>query len=447
MASAGAAELRSEECAVTRGCNTTMFATRSAEATYPGRQGSSKAAPRLLVVEDTVPDAQLVELELRRAAPELTCRFVSTVQEARLCAKAERFDAILLDLQLPDSRGLDTLRLIRQEYGNTPVVVLTGQVDMKLALASLRSGASDFLTKQDMGQLEPTLRRVLAEATAEREKREHERELLRRLELESVERLAAGLAHEINSPIQFVGDNLVFLRKAFELMLPAVSSAAGADNRRDGEGSGVRGKNAEHAKLKYALEQVPAAIEQALAGVSRVARLISTMRDHLGPPEGQCTRVDIRGLLESSLWRCRDHWQPVAEVSTDYAPDVPDLLGYPEQLAQAFVNVLINATEAVRRRPQQGRGSISIRTRKVDESVEVSIGDDGPGIPGENISKVFDPYFTTKIVSQGTGQGLTVAHGIVVNKHGGTIRVQSEPGHGATFIVSLPLSVPHAAAE
>jgi signal transduction histidine kinase len=432
-----------------------MFATRPAEATHPRRQGSSTVAPRLLVVEDSIPDAQLVELELRRSAPEFTCRFVSTVQEAKLCAKTDRFDAILLDLQLPDSRGLDTLVHIRQEFGRTPVVVLTGQVDMQLALASLRSGARDFLTKQELAQLEPTLRRVLAEADAEREKREHELALLRTLELESVERLASGLAHEINSPIQFVADNLVFLRKAFQLMLPAVASTAGSDTpastpRIDGGGDGdasrVRGRT-EHAKLKYAMEQVPAAIEQALAGVSRVARLISTMRDHLGPPDGQCTRVDIRGLLESSLWRCRDHWQPIAEVNTDYAPDVPDLLAYPEQLGQAFVNVLINAAEAIRRRPQRDRGSISICTRKVDESVEIRIGDDGPGIAVDDIGKVFDPFFTTKAVGQGTGQGLAVTHGVVVNKHGGTIRVTSEPGQGATFIVSLPLSVPHAAAE
>lgn len=428
-----------------------MVATRPAQgAGYPRRQSTSSAEPRLLVVEDDVPDALLVELELRRAAPDLTCRFVSTVQEAKSCAKSDRFDAILLDLQLPDSRGLETLLHIRREFAGTPVVVLTGQVDMELALASLRSGARDFLTKQDLAQLEPTLRRVLAEAAAEREKQERELDLLRTLELESVERLTGGLAHEINSPIQFVGDNLVFLRKAFQLMLRAVTRGGGRDRSGDGAASQVSSESSEsteRAKLEFAIGQVPAAIEQALAGVSRVALLLSTLRHHVGAPGVQCTRVDIRGLLEVSLWRCREHWQPIAEVSTDYAPDVPELLAYAEALGQAFVNVLLNAAEAIARGPQREHGSITIRTLLVDEHVEVIVGDNGPGIAREDIDRVFDPSFTTKAPGQGRGRGLADARAIIVNKHDGAIRVESEPGHGATFIVSLPLSVAHVAAQ
>jgi len=426
-----------------------MFATRPArEGAQPKPKASPAPAPRVLVVEDSLPDAQLVELELRRAAPEFNCRYVTTVHEARACAESDRFDIILLDLQLPDSRGLDTLKHIREAFGDTPVVVLTGQVDMKLALASLRSGARDYLAKHDIAQLEPTLRRLLADAAAEREKRERELDLLHTLKLESVERLAGGLAHEINSPIQFVGDNLVFLRKAFQLVLPAVTQALGdgtADS--DGDASRVRNKNAERAKLKYAIEQVPAAIEQALAGVSRVARLVATMKDHIGPAHGQYTRVDVRGLLEASLWRCRDHWQPVAEISTDYSAEVPEILAYPEELGQAFANLIINAAEAIRRHPERDPGNINIRTSKLGDSVEVRIRDDGPGVSEQVLDKIFDPFFTTKDLGQGTGQGLSVVHAIVVNKHGGSIRVESEPGQGATFIVSLPLSVSHAAIE
>jgi signal transduction histidine kinase len=401
----------------------------------------------VLVVEDSIADAQLVELELRRAAPEFTCRFVSTVQEAKLSSKNDRFDVILLDLQLPDSQGLETLGHIRGEFEETPVVVLTGQVDMKLAIASLRSGARDYLPKHEMAQLEPTLRRVLMEAATEREKREHELDLLHTLKLESVERLAAGLAHEINSPIQFVGDNLVFLRKAFQLMLPALTNNTSAEAAADGDASRMRGRSPESAKLKYALEQVPAAIEQALAGVSRVARLVATMKDHLGPPRGQCTRVDIRALLESSIWRCRDYWQPIAEVKTEYAQDIPELLAYPDELGQAFVNVILNAAEAIRRKPGHDKGSISIRTRILGENAEVIITDDGAGVAAKDLGKVFDPFFTTKAVGQGTGQGLSVVHAIVVNKHRGTVSLESEPGQGATFTITLPLSGQHVAEE
>jgi signal transduction histidine kinase len=424
-----------------------MFATRpTQEATHPRRQSSSVGAPRILVVEDDVPDAQLVELELRRSAPDLVCQFVSTVQEARLAAKSDPVDLILLDLQLPDSRGLETLGHIRSAFGNTPVVVLTGQVDVKLALASLRSGARDYLTKNDIAQLEPTLRRVLAEAAAEREKRKHELALLHTLELESVERLAAGLAHELNSPIQFVGDNLVFLRKAFQLMLPALTTAPGTDPGSLGDAT-RRSKSAENAKLKYALEQVPAAIEEALAGVSRVARLVATMKDRLGPPRGQCSRVAIRGLLESSLWRCREHWQPVAELSTDYAADVPELLGYPDELAEAFVHLIIDTAESVRRRGQLAAGSITIATRRVGENVELRIGDNGHGVSEKDLGKVLDPLLTTTALEEevAAGQGLSLVWAVIVHRHAGAIHVENAPGHGATYIVCLPLSVPHAA--
>lgn len=397
---------------------------------------------RVLVIEDNRSDAALIRIALARSLPApFHCAVAASLAEGMRAAASDRPDLILLDLSLPDSHGMHTLQAVRAALPNTPVIVLTGDAEMQIAVDSLRCGARDFLAKDDLGNLGRTLERVLGEERAEREKRVREAELLRLLKLESVGRLAAGIAHEVNSPLQFVGDNLFFLRKAFQLILPALARARDVEGRAGASAAPTTGLVSD-SKFQYMLEQVPAAVEQALDGVNRVARLVATMTEHCRPTSEARIAVDVRRLIETSVWRCRDQWQPLAEVVLEHDADLPLVPGHPEELVDVFTNVLVNAAEAIGRKLGTSKGTIHIRTAERDGWLEVRIRDDGAGVSELHVDRLFDPFFTTKPVGQGAGQGLAIVHAIVVQKHGGRVAVASPSGQGTTFTLSLPLASP-----
>jgi PAS domain S-box-containing protein len=259
--------------------------------------------------------------------------------------------------------------------------------------------------------------------------------------LESVGRLAAGIAHEINTPIQFVGDNTRFLKDAFarfEDMLAAY--------RRYAEGGGdaallaATKRAEEEADVGYLVEEVPKAIEQALDGVSRVASIVRAMKEFAHPDRGDKVRTDLNQALVSTLTVARNELKYVADVETDLG-DLPSVPCYVGELNQAFLNILVNAAHAIGDVVQStgARGTIRVRTWRDDGQVAIAIADTGGGIPDGIRERIFDPFFTTKDVGRGTGQGLAIARNVIVEKHGGSLSFETEVGRGTTFIIRLPV--------
>ncbi len=172
-----------------------------------------------------------------------------------------------------------------------------------------------------------------------------------------------------------------------------------------------------------------------------MARIVKAMKEFAHPGTEDKTSVDLNRAIQNVIIVARNEWKYAAEVATDLEPNLPTVPGLPGELNQVFVNLLVNAAHAIEagRRSHEQKGTITFTTRKMGSMVEVRISDTGCGIPEKIRDRVFDPFFTTKPVGQGTGQGLAIAHAVVVKRHGGSITFESEVGKGTTFIVRLPI--------
>ena len=270
-------------------------------------------------------------------------------------------------------------------------------------------------------------------------------ELRHAQKLEAVGALAAGIAHEINTPIQFIGDNTRFLQDAFrdvaalvksyEELCEATKTGASID-----EALEYVGKTRKKADWEYLETEVPKALEQALDGVNRVATIVRGMKEfsHVDR-NAQKAAADLNKALESTLIVARNELKYVANVETHFS-DIPPVHCHLGDLNQVFLNLLINAAHAIGDvvKGTQNKGRIAVTTRQDGDWIEVAISDTGTGIPEAVRDKIFDPFFTTKEVGKGTGQGLALARAIVVEKHGGTLTFETEVGRGTTFYIGLP---------
>jgi len=278
------------------------------------------------------------------------------------------------------------------------------------------------------------------------EKLSLERELHQAQKLEAIGQLAAGIAHEINTPIQYVGDNLRFLGESFDDILEICATLQrlvqeGPDGHVQDAVAQARHVLEEH-DLAFLTEEIPQTIAQSKDGVSRVGAIVRAMREFSHPGSEEKVLVDINRALESTLTVSRNEWKYVAEVQTNFDPELPLLRCLPGEINQVFLNLIVNAAHAIGDvvgKDGQKRGLIRLSTRADDGWLEIRIGDSGGGIPEAIQDRIFDPFFTTKKVGVGTGQGLAITRSVVVDKHQGSLRFTTKSGQGTTFIIRLPL--------
>ncbi|HEV3344856.1 MAG TPA: ATP-binding protein [Pirellulales bacterium] len=273
-------------------------------------------------------------------------------------------------------------------------------------------------------------------------------QLLQAQKLESIGQLAAGIAHEINTPTQYIGDNTRFLQDAFrglEGLLVEVkrlsTDPAGLCTDPAGLG-GQLAALAAHADLDYLLDEIPKAISQSLEGIDRVAGIVGAMKEFAHPGTPDKTPVDLNRAIQSTLTVARNEWKYIADVVTELDESLPPVPCLPGEINQVVLNLVVNAAHAIGDVVSAGKrskGEIRVATRLDGDFVEIRVADNGTGIPPEVQGKIFDPFFSTKGVGKGTGQGLAISHAVVVEKHGGTITFETEAGHGTTFVVRLPL--------
>ena len=267
--------------------------------------------------------------------------------------------------------------------------------------------------------------------------------------LESIGLLAAGIAHEINTPIQYIGDNMLFLQESFQDLSTLLEHyAALYQVCRDGAPMapvlGHIETTAAAIDVAYLTAEIPTAIQQSLEGVERVATIVRAMKEFSHPGTKEKVSVDLNKAIESTITVARNEWKYVAQMVTDLAPDLPLVPCVPGALNQVLLNILVNAAHAlgdIVGDGTPGKGTMTVSTHQVGDGVEIRIADTGPGIPAAIRDKIFDPFFTTKEVGKGTGQGLAIAHTVVVEQHGGQLSFETAEGEGTTFIIRLPLTL------
>jgi PAS domain S-box-containing protein len=263
--------------------------------------------------------------------------------------------------------------------------------------------------------------------------------------MESIGQLAAGIAHEINTPTQYVGDLVRFLQDACEDMRKLIRKL---EERLAVGGSGEElsefyREQAEDIDLEFLDEETPKALSMAQEGVERITRIVQAMKKFSHPGLEERRSVDLNAALDNTVTVAKNEWKYVAEVELDLAGDLPSVPCLPGDMNQVFLNILVNGAHAIAEKVKgtTEKGVIKVSSRVNGDWAEVRIADSGTGIPEDNRHKIFDPFFTTKDVGKGTGQGLSIAYSIV-DKHGGTINFETEKDVGTTFIIQLPLHPP-----
>lgn len=326
-----------------------------------------------------------------------------------------------------------------------------GQSKAKEATVTLQTGDGEKIFRaltSPVYEIDDKLTAVVQILEDVSEKLTVERELRQAQKLEAIGQLAAGIAHEINTPMQYLGDNIHFLDDAFgELIclykqfvqLFQVNKSGPPDDQLL---AGLE-KSLQQADLPYLFEEIPKTIRQSLDGVDRVGAIIRAMREFSHPGSEVKIAVDINHALENTLIVSHNAWKYVADVETELASGLPLLHCLPGEINQVFLNLIINAAHAigdVTDGGSKGKGCIRVSTSVDDQWMEIRISDTGGGIPEAVQHRIFDPFFTTKEIGKGTGQGLAIARNVVVDKHQGRIRFLTEVGKGTTFIVQLPLA-------
>jgi PAS domain S-box-containing protein len=283
---------------------------------------------------------------------------------------------------------------------------------------------------------------------AETERGQMEVQLRHAQKMESIGQLAAGIAHEINTPTQYIGDNIRFLQTSFADLKSLHSKyhdllVAARDNTLTPALAAETEEAIEQTNFTFLIEEIPKAIEQSLEGVDRVARIVRAMKDFSHPGTGQKSLIDLNKAIETTLTVAGNEWKYVAKIQTNFDLQLPPVPCLPGELNQVILNLVVNAAHAIAEVVDHGRrglGVITASTRRCGDWVEIRIEDTGAGIPEKIRGKIFDPFFTTKPVGQGTGQGLAIAHAAIVDRHQGQLTFETKIGAGTVFIIRLPLN-------
>ncbi|MFQ5570608.1 MAG: ATP-binding protein [Rhodothermales bacterium] len=373
------------------------------------------------------------------------------------------FPLLVLDWMMDGMSGLDLCRKIRSlPHGDRSVIIaFTGRSRPEDLLAVLEAGFDDYLTKpidKSLFLIRLTIaeRRVAEIAkrkeaeeklistneelqTAYQKLKESHLQLVHSEKMASLGQLAAGMAHEINNPISFIMSNIGILTEyvdVFKQLLEAYAALDTATRTQDVAGQlALRQKiqsTEENGELTYILEDIDTLLSDSFRGTERIRDIVLSLKNFVRLDEDEMQVADINEGIETTLRMVWNELKYKCEILKKLNP-VPRILCFPGQLNQVFMNLLINAAQAI---PDQGQ--ITIETEVIETEVVIRISDTGVGIPPENLSKLFNPFFTTKPVNQGTGLGLSISYGII-EKHNGRIEVESEVGQGTTFTIYLPI--------
>ena len=368
---------------------------------------------RVLMIEDTELDAALVLRELRRGGFDVYSRRVDTAEDMEAALATETWDVILSDYSMPRFSAPSALEVVRKAMLDIPFIIVSGTVNEDVAVDALHAGAHDFMAKGKLRRLVPAIDREMREALVRRDQAKLQDQLLISDRMASMGTLAAGVAHEINNPLACVMANLELAAKEI----------------------------AERVDTLGVTEQFSEVFEElhdAREASERIRNIVRDLKIFSRSEEERSGPVDVEHVLESTVRMAWNEIRHRARVVRQFGTP-PFAQASESRLGQVFLNLIINAAQAITE-GNATKNEIRITTaQRPDGSIAITIGDTGPGMPPEILSRLFTPFFTTKPVGVGTGLGLSICHRIITG-FGGSIRVESEVGRGTDFFITLPIA-------
>ena len=391
---------------------------------------------RILMAEDDAVSRLVLQSTLRKWGhePVVACDGREALE---ILNSAESPDLAILDWMMPEIDGPEICRRLREKApaSSIYIILLTAKTQRTDLVAGFAAGADDYVTKPFNSQelfsrLQAGIRVVELQGKLASRAREletalaHLHQLQQGQKLEALGRMASGIAHEINTPTQYIGDNIRFFKQAWAQVTPALRAATGDP------------------EMDYLFVEIPKALDEALEGTQKIERIVRAMRDFSYSKGEEKVPTDINQAVETTLEVSTNEWRYVANVETHLDPQLPRTMCLPGEIHQVLLHLVVNASRAMADAGTIGgeKGSLRIETSVSGDFVEIRVSDTGGGIAQEHRDKVFDPFFTTRDVGQGSGQGLAVAYSVIVQQHHGRIWFESEVGKGTTFIVQLPIN-------
>jgi signal transduction histidine kinase len=382
---------------------------------------------RVLLVEDSEDDAELLVRELRRGGHEPKWLRVDTREALEAALDSEKWDAVFADYSMPRFSAPEAFAIIKQRGLDVPFIIVSGTVGEEAAVAAMKSGVHDYLLKDKLARLVPVVERELREAAVRAERRKIQEQLMISDRMASMGTLAAGVAHEINNPLASVMANL-------ELAANSVAELTGRRPGAPGDSAGGSALTGDAARAE--LEAIEEELQDAREGAERIRNIIRDLKIFSRSGEDRKGLVDVQRVLESTTRMAWSEIRHRARLVKSYSA-APMVEASDAQLGQLFLNLVVNAAQAIAEGDAENNEVRVTLSTDAAGMVLVEVADTGAGMPKEVQEQLFRPFFTTKPIGVGTGLGLTICHQIIAGLDG-RIEFQTEMGRGTTFRVYLP---------
>jgi signal transduction histidine kinase len=400
--------------------------------TPPSPSQTPRKPLRVLHVEDNEDDSLLVMRELRRGGFDPECERVDTQAAFRSALQGKDWDVIISDYALPRYNGLTALADKKAGGKDIPFILVSGTIGESSAVDAMRAGAQDYVLKESLGRLPLAVEREVRDAAVRATQRRMSEQLAISERMASAGMLAAGVAHEINTPLAVVMTNLDFVTDLLAQLAPEVRSLDVYRRERDGDAVDPVG-------LGGRLKDLDGPLRDSREAAERIRGIVRDVKAFSRPHDEERGPLDVRSAVESSIRMASTEIRHRARVVKEYG-EVPLVDSNEARLGQILLNLLVNAAHAIPEGHAE-RNEIRIVTRTAaDGRAVIEVRDTGTGIPKNILSRIFDPFFTTKPVGVGTGLGLSLCHRMIIDL-GGTIAVDSVVGEGTVFRVTLPAAV------
>ena len=406
---------------------------------------------KILIVDDTKLNLAFAESIIKKYNLDVEMVFAENGMVALEALRKHTINIIILDIVMPGMTGIEVLKKIRSDQANDNIRILmfTSINDKEILRECLESGATDYINKPiDEVEFVSRIKVAIRECKYQTKIKDTQYFIVQKEKLIAIGELAAGIAHEINNPVGYVQSNLQTLKKYAE-NLKNISEEYGNFSKelsRNVEDKNILTRiqsiddQKKHMKYDFIVSDLGELFKESFSGLDRVTEIVQSLKNFARQDKIDLIKAeDITQIMDETLIIAKNESKYYVDITKEYQESLPDVECIRNQIGQVFLNIIVNAIQAIKGQGKAEKGNIYIKIYSDNINIMCSIRDDGPGIPDSMKSSIFDPFFTTKDVGEGTGLGLSISHDIIVNKHKGEIILNTQIGQGTEFVIKLPI--------